>query len=782
MLQVRIHNGLDYTPEPYQCFDFICGTSTGGLVAVLIGRLGKTLDECEGLFRKLGSDIFESSSLLKSSRLVLKGSRHTGESLAEAIRAQAGHDLMYDKDCPSTGHVPVAVVAVSKTTTNDYLFRTYGVRANTEACPIIDACRATSAATTFFPSIMINGVEYVDGAFGKNNPSGAALSELESSEWIAPMQDALQKPSLASNFVPGVLRAIEAAKSCMKIATDCHQVHLEVASRFTKVGANDLYYRFDVDRGLESVALDESDKVALQHVSAVTKAYLRERSNEIENCARMIVPISRAQRLQVTVCSGLPEKSPYFYGRDEELARMEDGLEPSKPGRKAVLLCGIGGSGKTQLVLQYIEQHKTDYNAIIWINASTKESAARSLEEASIIIATQWPADLPLSSNGGSNTLSHVRSRLQHTRHREWLLVLDSLDDPEHHFSEYIPSCNFGSVIVTSTAFRSCFGFRPEKTIEVEGLDTASALSLLNTTSKQAGASEEDETAAKAIIKELSGIPLALEQAGGLISNGEFTFSQFLTSYKTNYKSLMSIRPEKAMWAYEKSRVIITVIDMAIKSLGPDIKYVSLLTMIAIVGPGSLMSDEMKGLHNVLQDHGFLRLALRRLASFSLVRIKEENGQLKSLFLHRIICQWVLETEMIRWKQDCIVFVSYNLAAQICEALEVLPLAGTPKRTLTEGPIIDRKYLAPFKSTLSLIDIYVPDITLNPNFSMMQCLYATVVHHAAWIYTFEGDPEKGRAYFEIAIEMQNSKSFLTGDEEKTRSVSLLHLTGLGQAS
>lgn len=90
----------------------------------------------------------------------------------------------------------------------------------------------------------------MDGAFGKNNPSGAALSELESSEWIAPMQDAvsgvscfvsvgtgrptfkLQKPSLASNFVPGVLRAIEAAKSCMKIATDCHQVHLEVASRY----------------------------------------------------------------------------------------------------------------------------------------------------------------------------------------------------------------------------------------------------------------------------------------------------------------------------------------------------------------------------------------------------------------------------------------------------------------------------------------------------------------------------------------------------------------------
>lgn len=97
---------------------------------------------------------------------------------------------------------------------------------------------------------MINGVEYVDGAFGKNNPSGAALSELESSEWTAPMQDAvngvacfvsvgtgrptikLKKSSLASSFVPGALKTIEAAKSCMKIATDCHKVHLEVVSRY----------------------------------------------------------------------------------------------------------------------------------------------------------------------------------------------------------------------------------------------------------------------------------------------------------------------------------------------------------------------------------------------------------------------------------------------------------------------------------------------------------------------------------------------------------------------
>ncbi|VUC27492.1 unnamed protein product [Clonostachys rosea] len=533
MLQVRIHNGLDYTPEPNQCFDFICGTSTGGLVAVLLGRLGKTLDECEELFRKLGSEIFESSSFLKSSRLILKGSKHTGESLAEAIRAQAGDGLMYDEDCPSSGHVPVAVVAVSKTTVNDYLFRTYGARANTEACPIVDACRATSAATTFFPSIMINGVEYVDGAFGKNNPSGVALSELESSEWLAPMQDAvngvacfvsigtgrptikIQKSGLVSTFMPGASEAIKAAKSCRRIATDCHNAHLEVANRyvdglfylmdlvekannkvhrFKKAGANELYYRFDVDRGLESVALNESSKEALQHISAVTKGYLGEHSTEIQKCARLIAPMSRLQSLQLTVFSGLPEKSPYFYGRDEELQQVRNGLDPSKPGRKAVLLYGIGGSGKTQLVLQHIEQHRADYTAVIWINASNKENAVRSFEEASLMIAAQWPADLPLPSSGSSNALSHVRWRLLNTRYRRWLLVLDSLDDLDHHFAEYIPSCTFGSVIVTSTAFRSCFGFRPEKPINVEGLSTASSLSLLYVTSKHTSSDEEGKS------------------------------------------------------------------------------------------------------------------------------------------------------------------------------------------------------------------------------------------------------------------------------------------------
>ncbi len=68
MLQVQIEHKLDFTPEPGQCFDFICGTSTGGLVAVLIGRLGKTLKECKEIFRTLGTKIFSEDKISQKIR------------------------------------------------------------------------------------------------------------------------------------------------------------------------------------------------------------------------------------------------------------------------------------------------------------------------------------------------------------------------------------------------------------------------------------------------------------------------------------------------------------------------------------------------------------------------------------------------------------------------------------------------------------------------------------------------------------------------------------------
>jgi hypothetical protein len=45
--------------------------------------------------------------------------------------------------------------------------------------------------------------------------------------------------------------------------------------------------------------------------------------------------------------------------------------------------------------------------------------------------------------------------------------------------SRYMPSCEYGSVLVTSTRYRACNGFKPGKALEIGGLNLQSSLTLL---------------------------------------------------------------------------------------------------------------------------------------------------------------------------------------------------------------------------------------------------------------------------------------------------------------
>jgi patatin-like phospholipase/acyl hydrolase len=52
----------DATPKPCDYFDMIGGTSTGGLIAVILGRLRMTVDEYIGAYTTLSDKVFEKKS------------------------------------------------------------------------------------------------------------------------------------------------------------------------------------------------------------------------------------------------------------------------------------------------------------------------------------------------------------------------------------------------------------------------------------------------------------------------------------------------------------------------------------------------------------------------------------------------------------------------------------------------------------------------------------------------------------------------------------------------
>lgn len=64
---------LDDVPKPCDVFDLIVGTSTGGLIAVMLGRLHMSIDECIAKYEQLGREVFGKKSHGRSFGKMFKG-------------------------------------------------------------------------------------------------------------------------------------------------------------------------------------------------------------------------------------------------------------------------------------------------------------------------------------------------------------------------------------------------------------------------------------------------------------------------------------------------------------------------------------------------------------------------------------------------------------------------------------------------------------------------------------------------------------------------------------
>jgi patatin-like phospholipase/acyl hydrolase len=83
-------------PKPCEYFDMIGGTSTGGLIAIMLGRLRMTVDDCIDAYTSLSDKVFEK----KSHRVTVKGKLQGRFDTAELERAvkQILVDRSFNKD------------------------------------------------------------------------------------------------------------------------------------------------------------------------------------------------------------------------------------------------------------------------------------------------------------------------------------------------------------------------------------------------------------------------------------------------------------------------------------------------------------------------------------------------------------------------------------------------------------------------------------------------------------------------------------------------------------
>lgn len=333
---------------PCHYFDYAVGTSTGGLISIMLSRLRMTVDDCINEYMTLGQKIFGNPRPLAFGAVmwhkfkyrdledVLKNvtRRHSEKSELDVLHFPSDEDL-----CRT---IVIAYAEYNKTEA-PYLFRTYytprpagdpnrsGLRQATARnhgppprLSIWQIGRATSAAPKYFPPIRIErsmgddhhrDVRFKDGGFGCNNPSTEAYHDIVhkhggSSAAVSlfiSIGTGVSPVELFPKTQGNVANAWANIKAAMKHPSRTFNVHEDMV-RLARRDEKDIfdYYRFDGGNRLGQVKLDEWKSHRLTRLTGhpadpgfktldkmyvATAAYLQEDivQKDLDECAKLLV-------------------------------------------------------------------------------------------------------------------------------------------------------------------------------------------------------------------------------------------------------------------------------------------------------------------------------------------------------------------------------------------------------------------------------------------------------------------------------------------------------------
>ena len=111
-----------------------------------------------------------------------------------------------------------------------------------------------------------------------------------------------------------------------------------------------------------------------------------------------------------------------FVAREAELTEIHARLG-GDGSRRTVVLHGLGGIGKTQLITAYAKRHKENYSAIFWLNIKVEDALKQSFSKIARQISRAHPSASWLGSENTYHDLDKVVDAV-----KAWLSLPDNLD------------------------------------------------------------------------------------------------------------------------------------------------------------------------------------------------------------------------------------------------------------------------------------------------------------------------------------------------------------------
>ncbi|KAL2289483.1 hypothetical protein FJTKL_01756 [Diaporthe vaccinii] len=308
MLKDKAGNQLTEQPKPCDVFDLIVGTSTGGLIAVMLGRLHMTIEEAIKQYETVGEKVFGKPTYGKvglAARGIVGRPLYSIETLQECIKDAIGTrvpvvppDALFCEE-RDPGCKVMLCVTRKRTYTPDVL-RNYATNAPTKEnyeCQIWEATSATAAAPIYFKPVELRKrrEKWVDGGLKRNNPINVAMEEvsrLQKSSFkdreigcvVSIGTGAPQITGVSSNLVGFLAGAVE-------MMTDSEDIAEQFAnsSEGIRLTSANRYFRFNVPQGMQDLQLDDWRET--EKMRALTASYLRKNTSgvETERCAEVLL-------------------------------------------------------------------------------------------------------------------------------------------------------------------------------------------------------------------------------------------------------------------------------------------------------------------------------------------------------------------------------------------------------------------------------------------------------------------------------------------------------------
>jgi len=318
------------------------------------------------------------------------------------------------------------------------------------------------------------------------------------------------------------------------------------------------------------------------------------------------------------------------------------------PNLRAIVLCGMGGLGKSEIAIEYMHSRKNDYEAIFWVNSASVQKLDVSFREIAVKLGLQdeetslnddpeatrdivkaWLAS-PVRTIGADAPRSQTSVR--------WLLVFDNADEPDM-LENFWPLEGTGSIIVTSRdPLTKKGGFAQRASLhEINGIDLSpmivdDAVKLLQNVSLREEAPENRDSCVK-VVDLLGCLPLAITQMAYQIRVKHLSLSEFIEYYEQDTTNFHEAAPISSL---TKQQSIASIWN--VESLDPT--SLALLQVLSVLDPDMIPeSILLTGASKVLlQDYPKTRIAyFDARATLMKSSLVTRNVELGFLRIHRIV-------------------------------------------------------------------------------------------------------------------------------------------------